>query len=88
MAKTIVRRIGDMHPDRALEVFIQNNGDAIVAISQNGVIIGDDDFTGNSKDRSAFVEYCVSGGRSPGVIQALHNLALEIEKENEKNPIF
>lgn len=88
MPKAIVKRSGDIHPDRALEVLIQNDGNVTIAISLKGVIIGDDDLMENSNDRSAFVEFCVSGGRSPHTLQALRDLVVAIEKDNEENPIF
>jgi len=36
--------------------------------------------------RIGFTNY-IGGGRSPNVLKALENLALAIEKDNEKNPL-
>lgn len=65
---------------------MQKDGDVIVLIEQDGISIGSVD-TGNPKDRSAQVEFCVSGGRSRNTLMALRNLFEAMEKDNTENPI-
>ena len=86
MKKDPVTRIGDMHPNRALKVFVGNGGDMHLLITQDGMVIGDID-TGSEKDREAQVEFCVSGGRSQNTLRALVNLMEAMEKDNVEWPI-
>lgn len=72
-------RIGDMHPNRALQVHVQNNGDVIVSIIQDGMVL-----EGDCLEDRAVIEFCVSGGRSPHTLAVLHQLAVAI-KEDTKN---
>lgn len=75
-----------MHPNRALRVDVQRDGDVIVLILQDGISIGLAEI-GNTKDRSAVVEFCVSGGRSRHTRVALMNLVEAMEKDNAEWPI-
>lgn len=71
-----VGRIEDMSPDGRLEVMVDGDGDAIVAVSSGH----GDDF------RTASVEFCTGfgGGRSPRTRKALLDLMLSIEADNEE----
>ena len=80
-----VQRVGDMHPNRSLGVYVGEGGDVTVHILQNGVSIGDD--FGNESDIAATVEFCVNGGRSVHTRAALMNLIEAIKKDNAERPI-
>ena len=82
---TVVNRAGDMHPNRALRIHIQDDGDIILIIHQDGMVIGNID-TGDVKDRSASIEFCVSGGRSRHTHEALCALFKAMEKDNMERP--
>jgi hypothetical protein len=79
-------RIGDMHPTRALEVSSHDSGDFIIRITQDGITVGNVD-TGDPKERSAAIEFCVSGGRSPNTKKAIEALLEAMEKDNSEHPI-
>jgi hypothetical protein len=81
-----VVRAGDMHPNRALRVLVQSDGDVILIMEQDGVPIGETDL-GDPKTRSAQVEFCVSGGRSPATHRALLELIAAMEEDNKARPI-
>lgn len=81
-----VLRTGDMHPNRALKLYRQDDGDVLVVITQDGYAIGDAD-TGNVNDRSAQVEFCVSGGRSRRTHQALLELMEAMRQDNKERSI-
>lgn len=81
-----VERVGDMHPSRALKLFVQSDGDVIVAITQDGYAVGEAD-TGNENDRSAKVEFCVRGGRSHRTLVALRNLVEAMKQDDIERPI-
>ena len=53
--KKVVVRPGDMHPNRALRIVMQEDGDVIVLITQDGIPIGDVDI-GDPEDRAAQVD--------------------------------
>jgi|GEM_PF-1352153 len=77
-------RVGDMHPIRRLSVARQPDGDVIVSIHQDGPWpIG----TGDVREQTATVEFCVSGGRSRHTREALYRLMEAIEQDNRENPI-
>lgn len=82
-----VERAGDMHPSRALKLCIQADGDVVVHITQDGITVGDVD-TGAEGERSAQVEFCVSGGRSRHTHQALLNLIEAIKRDEAERPIL
>jgi len=84
--KESVKRVADMHPNRALKLIVQPDGDVIVVIEQDGMCIGLPD-TGNSSDRSSVVEFCLSGGRSRHTLAALKDLFRAMEKDNVERPI-
>lgn len=86
MRKEPVVRVGDMHPNRALSIYVQWGGDVVVHITQDGIPIGDLD-TGNANDRAAQIEFCTSGGRSRHTREALMNLIVAMEKDNAEWPI-
>lgn len=79
-------RVGDMHPTRALRLLQQSDGDIILVIVQDGYEVGDVN-TGNGTDRSAQVEFCVSGGRSRRTHAALINLIEAMKQDNIARPI-
>lgn len=81
-----VDRPGDMHQTRKLGIFLQKSGDVLVAITQDGDIVGDAEL-GNTNVRSAQVEFCVSGGRSPRTHAALLNLAEAMKQDNDERPV-
>ncbi|MDP2652291.1 MAG: hypothetical protein Q8O94_04085 [bacterium] len=87
MKKAIVRT-GDMHPNRALRLVVQEDGDVIVLITQDGIPIGDVDL-GDPEDRAAQVEFCtlIGGGRSRHTLKALKGLIEAMEKDNAERPI-
>ncbi len=78
-------RVGDMHPTRALRLLHQSGGDIILVIIQDGYAVGDVD-VGNEEDRSAQVEFCVSGGRSRRTHAALLNLIEAMKEDNIARP--
>ena len=82
----IADRPGDMHPTRKLGIFLQKSGDVLVAIIQDGDIVGDADL-GNTNVRSAQVEFCVSGGRSPRTYAALLQLMESMKQDNDERPV-
>ena len=81
----VVVRPGDMHPNRALKLLVQPDGDVIVVIEQDGMCIGLPD-TGNSGDRSSVVEFCLSGGKSHHTLAALKKLIEAMERDNAERP--
>ena len=81
MKEEPVTRVGDMHPNRALSIYVQRDGDVVLLITQDGIPIGDID-TGSENDRAAQVEFCTSGGRSRHTREALINLIEAMEKDN------
>ena len=84
--KDSVDRVGDMHPNRALRILQQSDGDIILVIVQDGYAVGEVD-TGNPNDRSAQVEFCVSGGKSRNTHAALLALVEAIKRDNIERPI-
>ncbi len=84
--REVVVRPGDMHQNRSLKLLVQSDGDVIVAITQDGIPIGDVD-TGSEHDRSSQVEFCVSGGRSPRTLAALMELVAAMKEDNRQWPI-
>lgn len=81
-----VERIGDMHPNRALRILQQSGGDIILSIVQDGYSVGDIDI-GNVNDRSAQVEFCVSGGKSRHTHAALLGLMEAMKRDAvERSP--
>lgn len=86
MEKGPIVRVGDMHPNRALVMYVQRDGDIVMAITQDEIPIGDTD-TGNPEQRAAQIEFCVSGGRSHHTLMALRNLINAMEKDNAERPI-
>ena len=81
-----VERLADMHPARALKVHVQADGDIIVLITQDGMVVGSVD-VGSPRDRSASVEFCTSGGRSHYTRLALLQLVEAMERDNAERPI-
>jgi hypothetical protein len=75
-------RLGDMHSTRGIQVHKQTDGDVILSITEEGMVV--ENFRTESR---AVVEFCVSGGRSPRTLQALHNLFEAIELDNRERPI-
>lgn len=78
----IESRIGDMHHSRELQVHEQSNGDIIVSILQDKVVI-----EGTVLHECAVVEFCTNGGRSPHTQEALRQLKKAIKRDNYVNPI-
>jgi translation elongation factor EF-G len=84
--KEKVKRVGDMHPNRALEIHVQPDGDIVIFITQDRMPIGDTDF-GDPRTRAAQVEFCLSGGRSHHTRQALFALIEAMKKDEAERPI-
>ena len=66
-----VQRTGDMSRDVKLKLYIQEDGDIVVAINGGGQL--------------ARVEFCqcgIGGGQSPNTLRALRNLFEAMEKDN------
>ncbi|MBN2643019.1 MAG: hypothetical protein JXR78_15310 [Victivallales bacterium] len=66
-----VQRTGDMSRDVKLKLYIQEDGDIVVAINGGGQL--------------ARVEFCqcgIGGGQSPNTLKALRNLFEAMEKDN------
>lgn len=80
-----VKRTGDMNPGRALEICVQSDGDVIVYITQDGMVVGDID-TGNANSNEAKVEFCVNGGKSPRTLAALLRLKEAMTQDNIHSP--
>jgi archaellum component FlaF (FlaF/FlaG flagellin family) len=78
---TTVSRIGDMHPNRGIQLQVQNNGDVILSITESSLII-----EGKHVHDRASVEFCLSGGRSRHTLHALHALFIAIELDNSQRP--
>ena len=71
-------RLGDMSPSKGLKIIEQNDGDVIISIVDNGLII-----KSNQKESSALVEFCMSGGRSYLILPALRALAEAMREANK-----
>lgn len=82
-----VSRIGDMHPNRRLKLWRQEDGDIIVTIEQKGCLIRSYSFDG-SEEVAAEVEFCTSGGNSPRTREALRQLMEAMELDNKESPDF
>ena len=82
MRGTTIERLGDMHPTRGIQVHKQTDGDVILSITEEGMVV--ENFRSESR---AVVEFCVSGSRSPRTLQALHDLFDAIELDNRERPI-
>ena len=82
----LVTRVGDVHPNRALGIYIQRDGDVVLLITQDEIPTGGID-TGDQRTRAARVEFCTSGGRSQHTRAALRNLMEAMEQDNAEYPI-
>lgn len=74
-----VGRIGDMHPKRALNLHVQEDGDIIVWI-------GEPIFLQNQPIENTSVEFCtigMGGGKSPKTLDALRTLVKAMEEDNK-----
>ncbi len=80
MREKHVSRLGDMHPTKTLEILVQRDGDVVLAIHNSGSPMEED-------GERACIEFCVSGGRSHRVREALYLLVEAIEEENKQNPL-
>jgi hypothetical protein len=87
MPEEIVMRCGDMHHNRSLELMRQRDGDVIVKITQDGLVINGDMEGEPYMSRTAQVEFCMSGGRSHKVLHKLYELMEAMEEDNRLNPI-
>lgn len=82
----MVARLGDMHPNRGLRLFRQEDGDIIVVIEQNGCRVRGRSLDGR-EEVFAEVEFCTSGGRSPNTRRALAELMKAMELDNAETRI-
>jgi hypothetical protein len=77
----VYSRIEDMSPDGRLDVYMQDDGDLILHVAGR-------DSSGTPSFAS--VEFCTlgsGGGRSPRTRDAIHELAIAMEKDNAERPI-
>ncbi len=83
----MVARLGDMHPNRGLRLFRQEDGDIIITIVQEGCLVRGRSLDGR-EEVSAEVEFCTSGGKSPRTREALAQLMKAIELDNKESPDY
>ena len=89
----VIARVGDMHPARSLELFVEHDGDIVIRIQQGGFPIGyhpQSDSTPRSELHVAEVQFCTvgnGGGRSPRTREALLALIEAIKLDNAERPI-
>lgn len=68
------QRFDDMSPDGRLQVFLEEDGDVVVGIVKEDIIVS--------------VEFCSpgsGGGLSPNTLMALRQLAIAMEKDNRND---
>ncbi len=71
MSMQNVTRLEDMSPTGELTLHLQDDGDVVVSIRQTH---SSSALSELREPRTATVEFCTSGGRSPKTIHALRNL--------------
>lgn len=79
--RTFYERNEDMSPDGKLRLIVQDDGDIIVAMNGR---------TMNDAPCIAQLEFCSvgsGGGRSPHTREALRNLIVAIQRDNQEQPI-